>query len=160
MATLFADNPNAVCIPAILVCPVPPLPNPKVPEIFPATVAVVALPIKLAVMVPAAKSPFPSLFTMVLIELLDVAAVIVLFNDVILIMLEAILVFNVVIDTVLAVILEVIAASAVVALVTSEVKLDVADVILVSKVAMVDEFTPPTVFTVGEVAVPLKSPAN
>jgi hypothetical protein len=25
---------------------------------------------------------------------------------------------------------------------------------------MVEEFTPPTVFTVGDVAVPLKSPAN
>ena len=108
MATLFPDKPNAVCIPAILVCPVPPLVIATVPEIVDARI----------------------------------------------------LVFNVVIDAVLAVILEVIDASAVVALVTSAVKLDVADVILVSKVAMVDEFTPPTVFTVGEVAVPLKSPAN
>jgi hypothetical protein len=41
-----------------------------------------------------------------------------------------------------------------------DVILFVADVILVSKVAMVAEFTPPTVFTVGDVAVPLKSPAN
>ena len=41
-----------------------------------------------------------------------------------------------------------------------EVILFVADVILVSKVDMVDEFTPPTVFTEGDVAVPLRSPAN
>ncbi len=41
-----------------------------------------------------------------------------------------------------------------------DVILFVALIILVSKVAMVAEFTPPIVFTVGDVAVPLKSPAN
>ena len=36
----------------------------------------------------------------------------------------------------------------------------VLDAILVSKVDMVDEFTPPMVLTVGDVAVPPRSPAN
>jgi hypothetical protein len=38
--------------------------------------------------------------------------------------------------------------------------LEVLDAILVSKVEMVDEFTPPTVLTVGDIAVPPRSPAN
>ena len=42
----------------------------------------------------------------------------------------------------------------------NEVILFVADVILVLNVEIVDELTPPTVFTVGEAAVPLRSPAN
>ena len=44
--------------------------------------------------------------------------------------------------------------------VVKEVILFVLDAILVSKVEMVDEFTPPTVLTVGDIAVPLRSPAN
>ena len=71
-----------------------------------------------------------------------VDARILVFKEVMLAVLEATFVFNVLIEVVLDVILF------------------VADVILVSKVAMVDEFTPPTVFTVGDAAVPLKSPAN
>ena len=62
--------------------------------------------------------------------------------DVILAVFAATFVFNVLIDVVLDVILF------------------VAEVILVSNVEIVDELTPPTVFTVGDVAVPLKSPAN
>jgi hypothetical protein len=45
-------------------------------------------------------------------------------------------------------------------LVFNEVILFVADVILVSNVVIVDELTPPTVFTIGASAVPPKSPAN
>ena len=71
-----------------------------------------------------------------------VDARILVFKEVMLAVFEATFVFNVLIEVVLDVILF------------------VADVILVSKVAMVDEFTPPTVFTVGDAAVPLKSPAN
>ena len=71
-----------------------------------------------------------------------VDARILVFKEVMLAVLDATFVFNILIDVVL------------------EVILFVADVILVSKVAMVDEFTPPTVFTVGDAAVPLKSPAN
>ena len=71
-----------------------------------------------------------------------VDARILVFKEVMLAVLDATFVFNVLIDVVL------------------EVILFVAEIILVSKVAMVDEFTPPTVFTVGDAAVPLKSPAN
>ena len=41
-----------------------------------------------------------------------------------------------------------------------EVKLFVTEVILESKLPIVDELTPPTLFTVGELAVPPKSPVN
>ena len=71
-----------------------------------------------------------------------VDARILVFKEVMLAVLDATFVFNVLIDVVL------------------EVILFVAEIILVSKVAMVDEFTPPTVFTVGDAAIPLKSPAN
>jgi hypothetical protein len=50
--------------------------------------------------------------------------------------------------------------SALVALVISAVILAVFDIILVSKVDIVDEFTPPILFTVGNVAVPPKSLVN
>ena len=52
------------------------------------------------------------------------------------------------------------AFSAVVALVISAVILEVFAAINVGKVAIVDELTPPTLFTVGEPAVPPKSPVN
>ena len=61
-----------------------------------------------------------------------------------------------VIALVFAVILTVFAAT----VVFNVVMLFVADVILVSKVDTVDEFTPPILFTDGASAVPLKSPAN
>ena len=75
--------------------------------IFPAIVAVEALPVRFPVMVPALKLPLASLLTMVLAVFKFVAA---LANN--------------------------------------------------SAVLIVVELDPPTVFTVGEVAVPPKSPAN
>ena len=104
----------------------------EVAVIFPAVVALVAvdafplrlpvtLPVKFAVIVPAEKLPLASLFTIVLIVLLAVAAVTELFNVVMLL---------------------------------------VAELILVSKLAILDALTPPTLLTVGELAVPPKSPAN
>ena len=85
-------------------------------------------------------TPVPPFWTATVPVMVD--ARILVFKEVMLAVLEATFVFNVLIEVVLDVILF------------------VADVILVSKVAMVDEFTPPTVFTVGDAAVPLKSPAN
>jgi hypothetical protein len=124
---------NAV---AAVVAPVPPFAMATVPVTLPAVVAVLAFPIRfpvtlpvmLAVMVPAEKLPLASLFIIVFAVLLFVAAVIIVFKEVILEVLDVVLF--------------------------------VAVIILVSKVAMVAEFTPPTVLTVGDVAVPLKSPAN
>ena len=109
MATLLPDNPKTDFIPAISVCPVPPLLIATVPEIVDARILV--------------------------------------FKEVILAVLDVTFVFKVLIDAVLEVMLAVL-----------DVMLFVADVILVSKVAMVDELTPPTEFTVGTLADPLKSP--
>ena len=116
---------NAV---AAVVAPVPPLAIATVPVTLPAVVAVVAFPVKLAVIVPAEKLPLTSLLTMVLTVFIFVAAFTLVFKEVILEVLDVVLF--------------------------------VTEVILVSKVVMVEEFTPPTVLTVGEAAVPLKSPAN
>jgi hypothetical protein len=91
--------------------------------------------IAVAVTTPAAKPPAPSLLTIVFAVFDDVAA------------------FNV--DAIL-VILAVFAST----LVFNVVMLAVALFILESKVVIVDEFTPPTLFTVGASAVPVKSPAS
>ena len=72
---------NAV---AAVVAPVPPLAIATVPVTLPAVVAVVAFPVKLAVIVPAEKLPLSSLFTMVLIVLIFVAAFTLVFKEVIL----------------------------------------------------------------------------
>jgi hypothetical protein len=108
----------------------------------------------------------------VMLEVLDVTFVFkVLIDAVLEVMLEVLdvtFVFKVLIDAVLEVMLEVLDATFVfkvlidavleVILAVLDVIVFVAEVILVSKVAMVDELTPPTVFTVGTLAVPLKSP--
>ena len=100
----------------------------EVAVIFPAVLAVVAFPDNAAVIVPAEKFPLASLFTIVLTVFVFVAAFTIVFNEVILDVLEVTL-----FDT---------------------------EVILVSKLVIVEELTPPTVFTVGELAVPPKSPDN
>jgi hypothetical protein len=111
----------------------------EVAVIFPAVVAVVAVdafpvrfpvtfPDKVAVIVPAEKLPLASLFTIVLTVFVFVAAFTLVFNEVILDVLEVIL-----FDTVL---------------------------ILESKLPIVEELIPPTLFTVGDRAVPPKSPDN
>ena len=104
-------------------------------DIVLAVVNPLAVPLKVPVITPAAKPPIPSLLTIVFAIFDDVAA------------------FNV--DSIL-VILFVCEAT----VEFKEVMLAEALFILVLKVVIVDELTPPTLFTVGNAAVPPKSPAN
>ena len=78
--------------------------------------------------------------------MLDVFEVTLVSSEVILEVLDDILVLN--------------ASSAFVALVISAVMLLVLEVINVGKAAIVDELNPPTLFTVGKIAVPPKSFVN
>ena len=93
----------------------------------------------------------------------NVEAKIFVLSEVILAVFEFTVLINVVILFVLelkAVVKEVILAVFEFTVLVNVVILFVLDTILVSKVDIVDEFTPPTVFTEGDVAVPLRSPAN
>ena len=121
---------------AAVVAPVPPFATATVPVTLPAVVAVVAFPVRFPVTFPV------KLAVMVPAEKLPLAS---LFTMV-LTLLTFVAAFTLVFKEVILEVLDVV--------------LFVTEVILVSKVEMVEEFTPPTVFTVGDVAVPLKSPAN
>ena len=139
------------------------LPSNVFPKIFLAVdnlVAVLALPVtapvKLEVIIPATKSPLPSRLTRVLAVLLEVALLIIVCNEVMLTVFDAILFVLVVIfamfvamSAVLEVILAVLEAMFAVFVVTDA-----------GNVEMVEELTPPIVFTVGASAVPPKSFVN
>jgi hypothetical protein len=106
----------------------------------------------------------------VFVVILDVLFVTLVSNAAIAFVLDVILAVFVAMELVFAVILEVLDVTLVsnaAILVVFEVMLEVLEVILVSavvtlvgKLAMVDELTPPTVFTVGKSAVPPKSFVN
>ena len=132
------------------------LPSNVFPKIFLAVdnlVAVLALPVtapvKLEVIIPATKSPLPSRLTRVLAVLLEVALLIIVCNEVMLTVFDAILFVLVVIFAMF------VAMSAVL-----EVILAVLDATLVGNVLIVEELTPPILFTVGKSAVPPKSFVN
>ena len=128
--------PKLVNAAAAVVAFVPPLAMATVPVTLPAVVAVLALPVRFPVTLPV------KLAVMVPAEKLPLGSLFTMVLTLLLFVAAFTLVFK-------EVILEVL-----------DVVLFVTEVILVSKVAMVEELTFPTVFTVGDVAVPLKSPAN